>query len=62
MLAFFAQHSQDDTEAYVHAALANTDFWGQDLSALDGVEQAVAADLKEIRTLGMRQAMEKLFG
>ena len=62
VLAFFAQHSQDDTEAYVHAALANTDFWGQDLSALDGVEQAVAADLKEIRTLGMRQAMEKLFG
>ena len=62
VLAFFAQHSQDDTEAYVHAALANTDFWGQDLSGLDGVEQAVAADLKEIRTLGMRQAMEKLFG
>lgn len=62
VLAFFAQHSQDDTEAYVHAALANTDFWGQDLSALDGVEQAVAADLEEIRTLGMRQAMEKLFG
>ena len=62
VLAFFAQHSQDDTEAYVHAALANKDFWGQDLSALDGVEQAVAADLKEIRTLGMRQAMEKLFG
>ena len=27
VLAFFAQHSQDDTEAYVHAAMANTYFW-----------------------------------
>lgn len=61
VLAFFAEHSKKDTGAYVHAVLANEDFWGQDLSALDGVEQAVAADLEDIRTLGMRQAMEKYF-
>jgi tagaturonate reductase len=61
VLEFFARHSQMDTEAYVHAALSNTDFWGRDLSALDGVEQAVAADLSEIRISGMRKAMEKYF-
>lgn len=44
----------------MHAALSNQDFWGQDLSALEGVEDAVASYLKQIRALGMRKAMEKV--
>lgn len=61
VLTFFAEHSQADTKEYVHAVLANTDFWGQDLSLLDGVEQTVTDDLNQIRACGMRQAMEKIF-
>lgn len=61
VLEFFAQNSTKDTAAYVHAALSAEDFWGQDLSALDGVEDAVASYLEEIRTLGMRKAMENNF-
>lgn len=60
VLEFFAQNSTGETEAYVHAALSNQDFWGQDLSALEGVEDAVASYLKQIRALGMRKAMEKV--
>lgn len=61
VLEFFAENSTKETEAYVHAALSQEDFWGQDLSALDGVEKSVAAYLEDIRTLGMRKTMEKCF-
>ncbi|MDE7312733.1 MAG: tagaturonate reductase [Eubacterium sp.] len=61
VLEFFAQNSTKSNAEYVHAALANEDFWGQDLSALDGVEEAVASYLKDIRVLGMRKAMETHF-
>ena len=43
------------------AVLSNEAFWGQDLSALAGVEDAVASYIEEIRALGMRKAMEKIF-
>lgn len=61
VLEFFAQNSTKPNAEYVHAVLANTDFWGQDLSALNGVEEAVASYLDDIRELGMRAAMEKHF-
>lgn len=61
VLNFFATNSRKEITEYVHNTLANTDFWGQDLSALAGVEDAVAAYLTDIRTLGMRKAMEKNF-
>lgn len=62
VLEFFAQNSTKDAKAYTHAVLSNTDFWGQDLSALEGVEETVASYVEQIRTLGMRGAMEKNFG
>lgn len=61
VLNFFAENSRKEITEYAHNTLANTDFWGQDLSALAGVEDAVAAYLTDIRTLGMRKAMEKNF-
>lgn len=61
VLEFFAENSGKETEAYVHAVLSQEDFWGQDLSALDGVEKSVAAYLEDIRMLGMRKTMEKYF-
>lgn len=61
VLEFFAENSQKETKDYVHAVLSNVNFWGQDLSALDGVEETVVSYLNDIRTLGMRKAMEKHF-
>ncbi len=60
VLSFFASNSDKQTDEYVHNTLANTDFWGQNLSRIAGVEDAVTAYLTDIRSLGMRQTMEKL--
>lgn len=62
VLEFFAANSSKNAEEFAHAVLSNVDFWGQDLSALTGVEEAVVSYLSDIRTLGMRKAMEKIFG
>ncbi len=62
VLEFFAANSTKPVEAYTHAVLSNTAFWGQDLSALPGVEDAVTSYLQEIRDNGMRKTMESLFG
>ena len=61
VLEFFAANSSKDAREYAHAVLSNEAFWGQDLSTLAGVEDAVASYTEEIRTLGMRKAMEKIF-
>lgn len=62
VLEFFAANSSKEPEEFAHAVLSNTDFWGQDLSSLEGVETAVASYLKDIRAIGMRKTMEKVFG
>lgn len=62
VLEFFAANSSKEPKEFAHAALANTDFWGQDLSALAGVEDAVVSYLTDIRAMGMRKTMEKVFG
>lgn len=62
ILEFFATNSSKEPKEYVHAVLANTDFWGQDLSALAGVEEAIVSYLTDIRAIGMRKTMEKVFG
>jgi len=61
VLEFFAANSSRDTAEFVHAVLSNVDFWGQDLSGLAGVEEAVTSYLTDIRAMGMRKAMEKIF-
>ncbi len=61
VLEFFAANSSKDEDAYTKAVLSNVDFWGQDLTALPGVEEAVASYMKEIRANGMRKAMGKIF-
>ena len=62
VLEFFAANSSKEPKEYVHAVLANTAFWGQDLSALAGVEEAIVSYLTDIRAVGMRRTMEKVFG
>lgn len=60
-LEFFAEHSGKDAKEYVRRVLGNVEFWGQDLCEIEGFEEAVAAYVAEIRELGMRGCMEKLF-
>lgn len=61
VLEFFAANSGRSPEEFTHAVLSNEAFWGQDLSALPGVEEAVSEYVAEIRAMGMRAAMEKIF-
>ena len=61
VLEFFAANSSKEPKEFAHAVLSNTEFWGQDLSALSGVEDAVVSYLTAIRENGMRAAMEKIF-
>lgn len=61
VLEFFRDNSQKETKEFVHAFLSNESFWGQDLSALAGVEEKMVSYLDDIKTLGMRKAMEKNF-
>lgn len=61
VLQFFAANSSKDTKEFAHAVLANEEFWGQNLAAIDGVEELVVSYLSDIRELGMRAAMEKAF-
>ncbi|MBD5457943.1 MAG: tagaturonate reductase [Lachnospiraceae bacterium] len=62
VLEFFAANSSKESAEFVHAVLSNEDFWGQDLSALAGVEEAIVSYLTDIRAMGMRKTMEKVFG
>ncbi|MCH5255642.1 MAG: tagaturonate reductase [Lachnospiraceae bacterium] len=61
VLEFFAANSSKEPKEFVHAVLSNKDFWDQDLSALDGVEDAIVSYITDIRAMGMRKTMEKVF-
>lgn len=61
VLEFFRDNSEKETEEFVRAFLSNESFWGQDLGKIEGAKEAVGSYLNDIRTLGMRKAMEKNF-
>lgn len=61
VLEFFAENSGKEVEDYVHEALSREAFWGEDLSIIDGLKEAVTVYLRDIRLLGMRTALEKYF-
>ncbi len=52
VLEFYMEHRDDSEEALVHAVLTNEKMWGQDLTAVDGLEKAVTDGLKTIRGEG----------
>ncbi len=60
-LTFMAAESAKPAAEYARSAAANAAFWGQDLSLVPGFVEAVAIQLDNIRTLGPRAAMKKLF-
>ena len=60
VLEFHAAHKDDGSAAYAHAVLANEAFWGQDLTAVSGLEAAVAGYLAQIETEGAYAVMKSL--
>ena len=61
VLEFFAANSTKSPAEFTKAVLSNADFWGQDLSAVEGLEAAITEYITAIRENGMRKTMEKYF-
>ena len=61
VLEFFAANSTKPSKEFAHGFLSNTDFFGQDLTQIKGLEDAIAAYLDEIAAKGMRKTMEDNF-
>ncbi|MDO4197609.1 MAG: tagaturonate reductase [Erysipelotrichaceae bacterium] len=60
VLEFFQANSYLESNKLVHKYLSNTDFHGQDLTEVPGLEDLVVEYLDDIKTNGVRKAMEKL--
>ena len=56
ILEFYNDHKNDSEEALVKAVLSNEKMWDQDLTKIEGLESAVVANLKLIRTEGVKKA------
>ncbi len=59
VLDFFYAHKDDSAADYVHAACTNAAFWGEDLSALPGFEDAVVKYLEAIEEKGCYEVMKE---
>ena len=55
VLEFYWTHRADSEEALVHAVLGNEKMWGQNLTAVVGLEKAVTEGLKTIRRDGAKE-------
>lgn len=58
VLSFMNEAWHDENTA--KAVLSNRDFWGEDLTKIDGMEKLVSAYLDEIKISGVKAAIEKL--
>lgn len=61
VLTFFAENSSKDANVLAGLFLSREDFFGQDLTRINGLTGAIAGYLDEIRAEGMRATMEKHF-
>ncbi|MCI9338402.1 MAG: tagaturonate reductase [Lachnospiraceae bacterium] len=57
VLEFFRENSERDSRALTEAFLGKEAFFGQDLNRTEGLTEAVAAYLEDIRKNGMRAAL-----
>ena len=57
ILEFFRDNSRGDSRTFVTAFLGNENFFGQDLNKVEGLAEAVAAYLDDIRANEMRAAL-----
>lgn len=58
ILEFYYAHREDSEEELVHAVLTNEKMWEQDLTKIEGLENAVVEDLIKIRREGAKAAYE----
>lgn len=58
VLEFYAKRAGLDNKTLVHDILSNTDFWGQDLTEVAGLEEAVLEALNTIDEKGAMAAMQ----
>ena len=58
ILELYNAHKDDDAETLAKAVLSNVDFWGEDLTEIPGLYDAVAADLKAIDEKGTYEVMK----
>lgn len=57
VLEFFAEHNAASNQELVHRLMKRSDFWGQDLTAIPGMEAAVNKLLAEIEGRGAHSVM-----
>lgn len=62
VLAFFAENNQKPAAELTRMFLSSTDFFGQDLTQVPGLETAVATALEDVLARGMRTVMTERFG
>ena len=60
VLDFYFNHKDDDDDALVEAVLSNTQMWDRDLTDIDGLSDAVKADLALIRKDGAEAAYKSI--
>lgn len=60
VLAFFAKNSSKPVGELVNIFLSSTEYFGQDLSQVEGLTEAVTAYLVDIKSQGMRKAVENV--
>ena len=61
VLSFFAERGETAAEELTKEFIGREDFFGPELKAVPGLEEAVAGFLKEIEQSGVRAVMEKHF-
>jgi tagaturonate reductase len=59
-LALFKETAAKPTAAYVQAIMSRSDFWGEDLTAIPGFADAVAAHLERMAAKGVKAHIEEL--
>lgn len=57
VLEFFRDNCRKESRDFVTAFLGNENFFGQDLNQVEGLTEAVAGYLDDIRANGMRAAL-----
>ena len=58
ILQFYYDHRNDDVKTLVHVVCVNEEFWGEDLSAIAGFEDAVAGYVAAIEEKGAYEVMK----
>lgn len=61
ILEFFCETwNEEDLSKVANKVLSNVDFWGQDLTKINGLEDKVIADLESIMKNGIKETIKKL--